>query len=94
MSRRREQGAEISWADAFGVVRSPSFGAIIVLGLVLLAIFLLWMAAAQAIYLVTLGPEPPASLGAFVRDVLTTGAGWTMIVRRHAASASCSPCWC
>jgi uncharacterized membrane protein len=28
----------------------------------------------------TLGPAPPASLGAFVRDVFTTGAGWTMIV--------------
>ena len=46
MSRRREQGADISWADAFGVVRAPAFGAIVVLGLVLLAIFLLWLAAA------------------------------------------------
>jgi uncharacterized membrane protein len=80
MSRRREQGATITWADAFGVVRSPAFGAILVLGLVLLAIFLLWLAAAQAIYLVTLGPEPPASLGTFVRDVFTTPAGWAMIV--------------
>jgi uncharacterized membrane protein len=25
MSRRREQGVGVSWADAFGVVRSPSF---------------------------------------------------------------------
>ena len=80
MSRRREQGVDITWADAFGVVRAPAFGAILVLGLVLLAIFLLWLATAYAIYLVTLGPEPPTSLGAFVRDVFTTGAGWTMIV--------------
>jgi uncharacterized membrane protein len=80
ISRRREQGDDITWADAFGVVRAPAFGAIVVLGLVLLAIFLLWLAAAQAIYLVTLGPEPPASIGAFVRDVFTTGAGWTLIV--------------
>ena len=50
------------------------------LGLVLLAIFLLWLAAAYGIYLVTLGPEPPASLGSFVRDVFTTGAGWTLLV--------------
>ena len=28
----------------------------------------------------TLGPEPPASLGAFARDVFTTDAGWTLIV--------------
>jgi uncharacterized membrane protein len=79
ISRRREQGVDITWVDAFGVVRAPAFGAIVVLGLVLLAIFLLWLAAAQAIYLVTLGPEPPASIGAFVRDVFTTGAGWALI---------------
>jgi uncharacterized membrane protein len=80
ISRRREQGVDITWADAFGVVRAPAFGAILVLGLVLLAIFLLWLAAAQAIYLVTLGPEAPASIGAFVRDVFTTRAGWALIV--------------
>lgn len=80
MSRRREQGADINWADAFGVVRSPAFGAILVLGLLLLAIFLLWLLAAQLIYHVTLGPEPPVSTAAFVRDVLTTAAGWAMIV--------------
>jgi uncharacterized membrane protein len=80
MSRRREQGVEITWADAFGVVRAPAFGAILVLGLVLLAIFLLWLTVAQGIYMATLGPEPPASLGAFISDVFTTGAGWAMIV--------------
>jgi uncharacterized membrane protein len=80
ISRRREQGVDIAWADAFGVVRAPAFGAIVVLGLLLLAIFLLWLVAAYAIYLVTLGPEPPASIGSFVRDVFTTGAGWALIV--------------
>jgi uncharacterized membrane protein len=80
MSRRREQGVEITWADAFGVVRAPAFGAILVLGLVLLAIFLLWLVAAWAIWRMTLGPVPPASLGAFVHQVLTTDAGWAMIV--------------
>jgi uncharacterized membrane protein len=79
ISRRREQGIEITWADAFGVVRAPAFGAILVLGLVLLAILLLWLAAAQGVYVTTLGPEPPASLGAFARDVLTTRAGWALV---------------
>ena len=32
MSRRREQGADVSWADAFGVLATPAFGAILVLG--------------------------------------------------------------
>lgn len=80
MSRRREQGGKASWADAFGTIRSPSFGAIVALGLLLLAIFLLWLLAAQGLYALTLGPEPPASVGGFVRDVFTTAAGWVMIV--------------
>jgi uncharacterized membrane protein len=79
MSRRREQGADIRWAAAFGVIRSPSIAAIVLLGVVLMAIFVLWLAAAEAIYMLTLGPEPPASVGAFTRDVLTTHAGWIMI---------------
>jgi uncharacterized membrane protein len=80
MSRRREQGNRITWVDAFGVIRSPGFGAILVLGLVLLAIFLLWLLAANVIYQLTLGPEPPVSIAAFARDVFTTSAGWAMIV--------------
>ena len=80
MSRRREQGISITWADAFGAIRSPGFGAILVLGLVLLAIFLLWLLAANVIYQLTLGPAPPVSIATFARDVFTTSAGWTMIV--------------
>lgn len=80
MSRRREQGINPTWADAFGTIRSPSFGAIVVLGLLLLAIFVLWLVAAQVIYSVTLGPEPPSSIATFARDVFTTGAGWAMII--------------
>jgi uncharacterized membrane protein len=79
MSRRREQGVNVGWIDAFGVVRSPSFGAIVLLGLLLTAIFVLWLLVAEAIYLVTLGPEPPASIAVFLRDVFTTGAGWVLI---------------
>jgi uncharacterized membrane protein len=80
MSRRRELGMAVSWVDAFGVLRSPSIGAIIGLGLLLIAIFLLWLVAAEAIYVVTLGPAPPVSIAAFISDVFTTAQGWTMIV--------------
>jgi uncharacterized membrane protein len=80
MSRRREQGEEVGWADAFGVVRSPRFGAIVALGLVLLAAFVVWMFAAYMIYALTLGPTAPLSVDAFLRDVLTTTPGWTMII--------------
>ena len=80
MSRRREQGLAASWMDGFGMVRSPSFGALVVLGLLMLTIFLLWLLTAQAIYVFTLGPEPPSSITTFARDVLTTGAGWALII--------------
>ena len=80
ISRRREQGIPITWADAFGAISSPAFGAILVLGLALLAIFLLWLLAGNLIYDVTLGPEPPVSIASFARDVFTTRAGWAMIV--------------
>ena len=69
MSRRREQGETITWADAFGVVRSPAFGAIVVLGLMLVGIFVLWLVTAWVIYALTLGPEPPASVEAFALEL-------------------------
>ncbi|MFI4998370.1 MAG: DUF2189 domain-containing protein [Reyranellales bacterium] len=79
MSRRREQGATIGWADAFAVARSPAMGSILVLGLLLLALFALWLFAANLIYTLTLGPDSPVSAAAFARDAVTTRAGWTMI---------------
>src|SRR5208337_4202821 len=47
------------------VFPSPSFAAIAVLGVALLMMFLFWLVIAQLIYMLTLGPQPPVSLGAF-----------------------------
>ena len=80
ISLRREQGKAVTWTDAAGVLRSPSFASIVGLGLIMVALFLTWVGAAYGIYWLTLGPQPPASLGAFVRAVFETPAGWTMIV--------------
>jgi len=80
MSRRRELGEEPKWADAFAVVKSKSFGAILALGLLLGALFIVWILTANGIYYATMGPDYPTSIGGFVREVLTTGPGWTMIV--------------
>jgi uncharacterized membrane protein len=79
ISRRRERGEPAGWASAFGVLTSASFGAIFVLGLAVALLFALWLGAAQAIYALTLGPEPPASLMDFAGDVAGTAAGWAMI---------------
>ena len=80
MSRRRERGLPASWASAFAVMRAPSFGPVLALSVVLALLFLLWLAAAQVIYLATLGPLPPESLANFAAEVLGSEAGWTMIV--------------
>ncbi|HEY0526633.1 MAG TPA: DUF2189 domain-containing protein [Stellaceae bacterium] len=79
MSRRRELGVTIGWPDAFGVLGSPAFGRVVVLGLMLVVIDLIWLGAAAAIYALTLGPEPPASLSSFVHDVFATGPGWALV---------------
>ena len=80
MSRRREASGETRWVDVFGVLRSPSIGAIALMGLLLVGLFVLWIVAAEVIYLFTLGANPPESVGGFIRAVFTTGAGWTMII--------------
>jgi uncharacterized membrane protein len=80
ISRRREMGVATGWADAFGVLRSPSLGPIVVLGLALTAVFVIWLVAAQMIYMITLGSGHATSLGGFFDAVLYSRAGWAMIV--------------
>jgi uncharacterized membrane protein len=80
LSRRREEGEEVTAADACKVVHSPSIGAIIALGVLLMLLFLVWVATAQAIYVAFFGYGAPASLSQFARDVLTTPQGWSLIV--------------
>jgi uncharacterized membrane protein len=80
ISRRREAGRPVTWADAFGVLASPRLGAIATLGLLLVGLFVAWLFVAQAIYVATLGAEPPTSFAAFADAVFTTGAGWVLIV--------------
>jgi uncharacterized membrane protein len=80
MSRRREERADTSWIDGFGVFRSPALGQILALGFALIVMLLLWLVCAQVIYDSTLGPRPPASVGQFAHDVFGTPAGWTMII--------------
>jgi uncharacterized membrane protein len=80
LSRRREAGQSAGWGDAFGVIHAPSFGAILLLGIVLTMMFIFWLILSQVLYVVTLGPEPPLSASAFLHDILTTGLGWTMMI--------------
>jgi uncharacterized membrane protein len=80
LSRQREQGLDPSWQDALDVLHVPSRGAIAELGLLLVAVFVLWVAVAEAIYVANFGHEPAASIPDFVRQVFTTPAGWMLII--------------
>ena len=80
LSRRRERGEEAAAWDAIQVLRAPSFGAMLGLGMLLLALFGTWIAAADAIYIATFGHAPAASIPDFAARVLTTPAGWSLII--------------
>jgi uncharacterized membrane protein len=80
LSRRRELGLESSWTHAFDVLKSPSIYAIAALGILLMIIFFAWMAAAQSIYQSLFGPYAPDSILGFLSEVLTTTAGWQLIL--------------
>ena len=80
LSRRREAGLDTSVTHALDVVKSSSIGAIIALGLLLMGIFVLWIAAANALYIANFGYAPPSSVEAFIKDVLTTRPGWNLII--------------
>jgi uncharacterized membrane protein len=80
LSRRRERGEEAAAWDAIHVLRAPSFGAMLGLGALLLALFVTWIATADAIYIATFGHAPAASIPDFAARVLTTPAGWSLII--------------
>jgi len=79
LSRRRESGQQATAWDALEVLRSPSFGAMLGLGVLLLALFVTWVATAQAIYISAFGYEGATGVRDFVTHVLTTSEGWWLI---------------
>ena len=80
LSRRREVGESASAWDAFEVFRSPSFGAMLGLGALLLAMFVAWIMTAQAVYTAAFGHETAANIPDFADRVLTTSQGWWLII--------------
>jgi uncharacterized membrane protein len=80
LSRRREAGLDTNWKHAFDVVHSPSLPAILALGLLLLAIFGVWIATADAIYVAFFGYRPINSPLAFLGTLFSTREGLGLIV--------------
>lgn len=79
MSRRRELGLPQSW-EALSVFSLLRIWPIAVLGIILMVIFVAWLTTAMAIYESSFGNWQPASFTEFVSRVLTTPAGWKLIL--------------
>jgi uncharacterized membrane protein len=79
LSRRRERGENPSVWDAVRVLRAPSFGAMLGLGTLLLSLFVVWIAAANAIYIMTFGYQPAAGVPDFLSRIFTTPEGFMLI---------------
>jgi uncharacterized membrane protein len=88
ISRRREAGEDTSALSAFDFHRLPAFREIMLLGLLLVALFFMWLATAMTIYSLTLGDpwqSAPAALDSgFIERLFTTAAGWTLIIAGNA----------
>lgn len=80
LSRRREMHLDTSWRHAVDVIHSPSFGSILLLGLLLFVVFLVWIAVAHGIYLANFGVHEVESLTSFISKVMTTESGRNLIV--------------
>ena len=79
LARRREAGLESNWLHFFDVFKRPSADQIGAIAMLLVVIFGLWVAAAEALYAALWG-MPPASIGAFLSRLFTTPEGWALIV--------------
>jgi uncharacterized membrane protein len=80
MSRQREQGVDVSWKHAFGVLRSRSLDGIAALGIVLMIVFLIWLITAQWLYQLLFGHGSPESIRQFLSNIFTTSEGWVLII--------------
>lgn len=80
LSRRRERGEQPSALRALDVFRSPSIGSILVLGVVLLVVFLAWVAVARGIYVSTVGADGPETFGELLRLTFHTPEGTRLLL--------------
>lgn len=90
LSRRREQGLDVSWAHAYEPLTSRSAGSIVAVGFLLMLIFVAWLVAAMGLYWALYGNETQDSMFTFAREVLTTPRGWMLIVFGNLVGAAFS----
>ncbi len=80
ISRRREQGRDFPWSEAFSGLTGPRSRTIGVLGLLLFVVFVAWLLVAYSIFNATLGGGYEYTIADLVRTSLTTPEGWRLIL--------------
>jgi len=80
MSRRREMGLPSNWRASFGWVRSASFAPILGLSLVMMLLYVAWLALAESLYLCTLGALESATFGDFLVRLFSTREGAALML--------------
>ena len=80
LARRREAGLESDWSHFFDVRKRPSADELGAVAVLLIGIFVVWVAVAGALYLALWGASAPDSIGAFLTRLFTTSEGWALIV--------------
>jgi uncharacterized membrane protein len=86
VSRRRERGLDYAELQGYNFFNAPGIKDIVFLGLLMIALFMFWLATAMTLYGLTVGdvwrsvPEAPASLMGFASSLFSTGEGWTLII--------------
>lgn len=79
LSRRRARGLDTGWNRAFTWLDRRAARTLTGIGLLLTAIFVSWLVAAQGVYWTVFGAYRPESVLGFVQEVLTTPRGWALI---------------
>jgi uncharacterized membrane protein len=85
--RRHEAGLDSSWRHFLDPLKGRPRGPLFLLSVMLVLLFLAWMAAAQAIFRATLGTLGAATPDLFLGNLFSTPEGLTMIVLGNVVGA-------
>lgn len=80
LARRREAGLEATWAHFLDIRKSPSFGSVLGVAVLMIALFGSWVWVGGAIHDMFLGTVPPPSVGVFLNQLFGTPEGWAMML--------------
>lgn len=84
VSRRREQGLDLSWRSAFGFVHSSAFAPILALSVVMMLLYLFWLFMAEFLWFGLYAENPPGSIAELLDDLVTTRRGLGLILYGNA----------